>query len=142
MSYPINQMGGGKKLPTLSNPAAAAQILAGYEAINGEGKIVEGTYVEPVRKYRGTIANCGSGNNVTIDLGFTPSAIVGWCIQSATLYFVNVWTIEGENGLIGRRSSTGFISETGKFTVSGTSITWNYSSSSFSNYTMNFIAIE
>ena len=142
MSYPINQMSGGKKLPKLSNPAAAAQILAGYEAINGEGEVVDGTYVEPVRKYRGTISNCGSGNDVTIDLGFTPSAIVGWCIQSATLYFVNVWTIEGENGLIGRRSSTGFISETGKFTVSGTSITWNYHSNYFSNYTMNFIAIE
>ena len=43
MSYPINQMGGGKKLPKLSNPAAAAHILAGYEAINGEGEVVDGT---------------------------------------------------------------------------------------------------
>lgn len=43
MSYPINQMGGGKKLPTLSNPATAAQILAGYQAINGEGVLMEGT---------------------------------------------------------------------------------------------------
>ena len=138
----LNIIGGGKKLPTLSNPATAAQILAGYQAINGAGEVVDGTYVEPVRKYRGTIANCGGGNAVTIELGFTPSAVVGWCMVSTTLYFINVWTIEGENALIGRRSSTGFISETGKFTVSGTSITWNYSSSSFSNYTMNFIAIE
>lgn len=142
MSLPINQMGGGKKLPTLSNPATAAQILAGYEAINGEGEIVDGTYVEPVRKYRGTIANCGSGNAVTIELGFTPSAVVGWCMVSTTRYFVNVWTTEGENGITGRISTTGSISDTSKFTISGTSITWEYFSDYFSTNTMSYIAIE
>jgi hypothetical protein len=34
--------GGGVKLPALTNPAAAAQIVQGYQAINGEGVMMEG----------------------------------------------------------------------------------------------------
>jgi len=35
--------GGGVKLPALTNPATAAQIIQGYQAINGEGVPMEGT---------------------------------------------------------------------------------------------------
>lgn len=33
----------GPNLPELTNPAGAEQILAGYQAINGEGMLTEGT---------------------------------------------------------------------------------------------------
>lgn len=33
----------GTKLPILTNPATAAQILSGYEAIDGEGNKIVGT---------------------------------------------------------------------------------------------------
>lgn len=36
----------GTKLPTLSNPATAAEILSGYEAINDAGEVVTGTALE------------------------------------------------------------------------------------------------
>ncbi len=41
---------GGVRLPELSNPAGAAQILSGYEAINADGEAMVGTLVvkEPV----------------------------------------------------------------------------------------------
>lgn len=41
---------GGVRLPELTNPAGAAQILSGYEAINADGEAVTGTLVvkEPV----------------------------------------------------------------------------------------------
>lgn len=35
---------GGVQLPELSNPAGAANIQSGYQAINGEGEVVTGTY--------------------------------------------------------------------------------------------------
>ena len=35
--------GGGIQLPALTNPAAAANIQSGYQAINGEGEVVTGT---------------------------------------------------------------------------------------------------
>lgn len=34
---------GGKPLPALTNPAGAANIQSGYQAINGEGEVVTGT---------------------------------------------------------------------------------------------------
>lgn len=37
----------GTVLPELSNPAGAANIQSGYQAINGEGEVVTGTYVPP-----------------------------------------------------------------------------------------------
>ena len=36
--------GGGVVLPTLTNPATAAEIKKGYEAINGSGKKMTGTH--------------------------------------------------------------------------------------------------
>ena len=41
---------GGVRLPELANPAVAAQILSGYEAINADGEAMVGTLVvqEPV----------------------------------------------------------------------------------------------
>lgn len=36
---------GGVQLPELSNPAGAANIQSGYQAINGEGEVVTGTAV-------------------------------------------------------------------------------------------------
>lgn len=35
--------GGGIQLPALTNPAAAANIQSGYQAINGEGEVMTGT---------------------------------------------------------------------------------------------------
>ena len=41
----------GTVLPELSNPAGAANIQSGYQAINGAGEIVTGTYVPPSVEY-------------------------------------------------------------------------------------------
>lgn len=41
----------GTVLPELSNPAGAANIQSGYQAINGEGEVVTGTYVPPSVEY-------------------------------------------------------------------------------------------
>lgn len=38
-----NPQSGGIHLPTLTNPAGAAQILSGYQAINADGEIVTGS---------------------------------------------------------------------------------------------------
>lgn len=38
-----NPQSGGTHLPALTNPAGAAQILSGYQAINADGEIVTGT---------------------------------------------------------------------------------------------------
>lgn len=53
----LNIIGGGKKLPTLSNPATAAQILAGYQAINGAGETMIGTYVPYYKQYLSQICS-------------------------------------------------------------------------------------
>lgn len=42
--------GGGVKLPALSNPAAAAQIFSGYEAIDGAGQAMTGTAGSSITK--------------------------------------------------------------------------------------------
>ena len=41
--YCLNGGGGGPELPELTNPATAAQILAGYEAIDQNGAMMTGT---------------------------------------------------------------------------------------------------
>lgn len=43
MSILNTPVSGGIQLPTLSNPAGAAQILSGYQAINANGEIITGT---------------------------------------------------------------------------------------------------
>lgn len=43
--------GGGVQLPALTNPAAAGNIQSGYQAINGEGEVVTGTYVPDTSEY-------------------------------------------------------------------------------------------
>ena len=43
--------GGGVQLPALTNPAAAGNIQSGYQAINGEGEVVTGTYVPDTPEY-------------------------------------------------------------------------------------------
>lgn len=43
MNGRTNAAVGGVQLPELSNPAGAANIQRGYQAINGEGEVVTGT---------------------------------------------------------------------------------------------------
>ena len=40
--------GGGGELPTLTNPATRAEIKKGYQAIDGNGRIIQGEHEEPV----------------------------------------------------------------------------------------------
>lgn len=42
--------GGGVELPALTNPAGAAQILNGYQAVDGEGLLLEGTAGKGITK--------------------------------------------------------------------------------------------
>ena len=61
--------GGGVQLPALTNPAAAGNIQSGYQAINGEGEVVTGTYVPPpsFTQVSGTV-ECSSFSGESIDL--------------------------------------------------------------------------
>lgn len=45
----------GVSLPELSNPATAAQILSGYEAINGDGEVVTGKAAGTIGVKTGTV---------------------------------------------------------------------------------------
>lgn len=82
----LNIIGGGKKLPTLSNPATAAQILAGYEAINEAGETMIGTYVPYYKQYLNQI--CSSTRNDTT-CTFTATG--------ATIDLAACWLTDGSN---------------------------------------------
>lgn len=71
---------GGIRLPELSNPAGAANIQSGYQAINGEGEVVTGT------------AN-------------TPEYVRGEFLDSEGYYSGNIWGT-GPDGLIEGQSFT------------------------------------
>ena len=44
---PCISSGGGYELPALENPASAAEILSGFQAVDGGGNVVTGEYVAP-----------------------------------------------------------------------------------------------
>ena len=56
--------GGGIQLPALTNPAAAGNIQSGYQAINGEGEVVTGTYVPQTVEYEFL-----TGSEISFDAG-------------------------------------------------------------------------
>ena len=56
--------GGGVQLPALTNPAAAGNIQSGYQAINGEGEVVTGTYVPQTVEYVYL-----DGSEISFDIG-------------------------------------------------------------------------
>lgn len=56
----------GTKLPTLSNPATAAEILSGYEAIGQDGEVVTGTAIAGYKLKQGSLLSA-SGTEVTVD---------------------------------------------------------------------------
>ena len=63
--------GGGVQLPALTNPAAAGNIQSGYQAINGEGEVMTGTYVPPkaLETVSGRVYSSSSG--LTYNLAYT-----------------------------------------------------------------------
>lgn len=67
----INQNGGGKSLPELTNPATAAEIVSGYEAIDGEGNLILGAMAEvkETNVYHGetSIPYSGSSKTFAVD---------------------------------------------------------------------------
>ncbi|MBQ7289024.1 MAG: hypothetical protein IJW78_04770 [Clostridia bacterium] len=58
----ISSGGGGFDLPALENPASAAEILSGFQAVDGGGAVVTGEYVPPVVPVTVTV---NVSNNVT-----------------------------------------------------------------------------
>lgn len=61
----VNEGGGGKPLPTLTNPGAAGDMLSGKQLINQEGEIVTGTIPSK------SDANLSvSGRTVTVPAGY------------------------------------------------------------------------
>lgn len=74
--------GGGIQLPALTNPAAAGNIQSGYQAINGEGEVVTGTYVPSSVEYEFLSADdvsmsYGSRFELTLTLPKPIKSIVG-----------------------------------------------------------------
>ncbi len=73
MSAGRTNAAGGVQLPALTNPAAAANIQSGYQAINGDGEVVTGTYVPEIPEYGFLKSNdiaidSSSGLTITITL--------------------------------------------------------------------------
>ena len=66
----------GTVLPELSNPAGAANIQSGYQAINGDGEVVTGTYVPPkaLETVSGRVYSSSSG--LTYNLAYTDGTTV------------------------------------------------------------------
>ncbi len=85
----LNPVMGGKKLPALTTPATAAQILTGYQAIDGAGEMMTGT-MEPGMKFAsGSITVRSDGS--TIKTGFRPSYIM-MRLHSEGYYGAVVWS--------------------------------------------------
>ena len=73
----LNIIGGGKKLPTLSNPATAAQILAGYQAINGAGETMTGEMEPGLSVVTGSFTSAAkSGSTVSVGVGAKPKYVI------------------------------------------------------------------
>lgn len=78
----ITRRGGGKKLPALTNPAGAEQILSGYQGIGPDGSLVEGT-LSAYKMVTGTMTGGSSGQTVTVD-GTIHSAVAFMAVGSQT----------------------------------------------------------
>lgn len=65
---------GGIRLPELSNPAGAANIQSGYQAINGEGEVVTGTAIVRSRIDVAITNNTNYVLQLGITTGNSPSA--------------------------------------------------------------------
>lgn len=81
----------GTVLPELSNPAGAANIQSGYQAINGEGEVVTGTYVAPTVEYEFLSADdvsmsYGSRFELTLTLPKPIKSIVGLSLMYKSTY--------------------------------------------------------
>ena len=76
MSLPINHLGGGKKLPALSNPATAAQIQVGYQAINGAGELMTGEMEPGLSVVTGSFTSARSGSTVSVGVGAKPKYVI------------------------------------------------------------------
>ena len=101
MVMPINRLTGGKKLPVLSNPATAAQILAGYEAINGAGELMTGTKISGDYAYKAGSATVRQGRSSSVNLGVTPYCIIvtakdggGDAVPGGSVYFGGSWLMQ------------------------------------------------
>lgn len=97
----LNIIGGGKKLPTLSNPATAAQILAGYEAINGAGELMTGTKISGDYAYKAGSDTVRQGRSSSVNLGVTPYCIIvtakdgdGDAVPGGSVYFGGSWLMQ------------------------------------------------
>ena len=98
---------GGIHLPTLTNPAGAAQILSGYQAINADGEIITG--------------NIPSQGAQTITPGTANKTI------AAGRYLSGPQTIAGDSDLIGSNIKSGV----NLFGVNGEAQTFEYVSGYF-----------
>lgn len=62
----VNEGGGGKKLPTLTNPGTAANLLSGKQLINQNGEIVTGSMTD-----RGAVTQAlNAGGSYAIPAGY------------------------------------------------------------------------
>lgn len=64
----VNEGGGGKKLPALTTPGTAADLLSGKQLIDQNGEIVNGTI-----QTKGSADLTASGRTVTVPAGYYPS---------------------------------------------------------------------
>lgn len=89
MAERIGAIETGVTLPTLSNPATAAEILSGYEAIGADGEVVTGTALETAST--ATAADIMSGKTAYNSAGdlLTGTASAGLKVKTGTLSFTS-----------------------------------------------------
>ena len=112
-------IGGGKKLPTLSNPGAASNLLSGKQLLNQNGEIVTGTMTN-----RGNVTqSLNAGGSYTIPSGYhagggkitanslssqTSATATAADIRSGKTAWVNGSRITG-TGQMAQKTSFGFL---------------------------------
>lgn len=87
MAERIGAIETGVTLPTLSNPATAAEILSGYEAIGADGEVVTGTALETAST--ATAADIMSGKTAYNSAGdlLTGTASAGLKVKTGSMTF-------------------------------------------------------
>ena len=115
----VNEGGGGKKLPTLTNPGTAANLLSGKQLINQNGEIVTGSMTD-----RGAVTQAlNAGGSYAIPAGYhngagkvtanslssqTSGTATAADIRSGKTAWVNGTRLTG-SGQIAQKTSFGFL---------------------------------
>lgn len=100
----FNQSISGTKLPALSNPAGAGQILSGFQAIGADGEVITGT-ASMLQMVSGEIRSGSKAGDVYV---FDGEKVVNYYLQIGDSY--NITIVKNSPVVVGLSSVTGPVS--------------------------------